>query len=98
MSAELVPAAPHIVNSEVQLSQQLEAIRTGLQLQNDWQKRVAHLVSLEALLMGGASRHGCFSEELRRLVDPLSLQLSDRQASCPSTSRQGCPQFLRLAL
>ena len=65
-------------NSGADLRQQLETIRDGLKLSNDWQRRIAHLVNLEQLVLSGAPKLATFYEELKRLSEPLSEQLADR--------------------
>eukprot|EP00878_Enallax_costatus_P031208 GHUV01034104.1.p1 GENE.GHUV01034104.1~~GHUV01034104.1.p1 ORF type:complete len:529 (+),score=166.68 GHUV01034104.1:627-2213(+) len=82
----LPPAQPLVVSSERELRAEMDKI-LGLLSKGaavvDWEKRVATMVRLEGLVIGGAvgSHEACFLDYLRQLKDPILEQIYDRRSA-----------------
>ena len=73
--------APVNVDSERELSSEIERAANRLDPSKEWTDRVAAMVRLEALLLGGAAEWDCFPGLLGKLRGPLTAQVADRRSS-----------------
>ena len=69
------------VDSERELSSEIERAAARLDPSKEWTDRVAAMVRLEALLLGGAAEWDCFPGLLGKLRGPLTAQVADRRSS-----------------
>ena len=88
-SNELPQATPMTVNDEHQLIRELENIACFLHPDKEWEERVAALLRLEGLALGGASDVAPgFADLLGSLIkEPLTTAMIERRSS---VSRQAC--------
>ncbi|GAV63851.1 HEAT domain-containing protein/CLASP_N domain-containing protein [Cephalotus follicularis] len=75
------PIEPIKVYSEKELTREFEKIASTLVPEKDWSIRIAAMQRVEGLVYGGAADYPCFRGLLKQLVNPISLQLSDRRSS-----------------
>jgi CLIP-associating protein 1/2 len=78
--AEGAPPRPLPVDSERELAQELEAIAVRLSgniATGEWTDRLAAMVRVEALLLGGAAEWDSFPALLAKLRGPLTNQVAD---------------------
>lgn len=75
------PVEPIKVYSEKDLTKELDRISSMLTPEQDWSVRMAAMQRIEGLVNGGAAEYACFPSLLKTLINPLSLQLSDRRSS-----------------
>lgn len=73
--------APVNVDSERELSNEIERAAARLDPSKEWTDRVAAMTRLEALLLGGAAEWDCFPGLLGKLRGPLTAQVADRRSS-----------------
>ena len=79
--AEGAPPRPVHVDSERELSQEMDKIATRLNPAKEWTDRIAAMVRIEALLLGGAAEWENFPAILSRLREPLTHQAADRRSA-----------------
>lgn len=86
---DLPPAAPVPVSSERELRAEMEAATAVLaQAPNaDWQQRMATMVRVEGLVLGGAAEYESYAEGVKALTSALTLQFKERRSSI---ARQAC--------
>ncbi|TKY62274.1 CLIP-associated protein [Spatholobus suberectus] len=75
------PIDPVKVYSDKELIREIEKIASTLVPEKDWSIRIAAMLRVEGLVLGGAADYPCFRGLLKQLVGPLSTQLSDRRSS-----------------
>ena len=73
--------APVNVDSERELSNEIERAAARLDPSKEWTDRVAAMTRLEALLLGGAAEWDCFPGLLGKLRGALTAQVADRRSS-----------------
>ena len=69
------------VDSERELSNEIERAAARLDPSKEWTDRVAAMTRLEALLLGGAAEWDCFPGLLGKLRGALTAQVADRRSS-----------------
>ena len=72
---------PVNVDSERELSNEIDKAATRLDPAREWTDRVAAMVRVEALLLGGAAEWDGFPASLGKLRGPLTAQVADRRSS-----------------
>ena len=72
---------PVNVDSERELSNEIDKAATRLDPAREWTDRVAAMVRVEALLLGGAAEWDGFPALLGKLRGPLTAQVADRRSS-----------------
>ena len=72
---------PVNVDSERELSNEIDKAATRLDPAREWTDRVAAMVRVEALLLGGAAEWDGFPTLLGKLRGPLTAQVADRRSS-----------------
>ena len=79
--AEGAPPRPAHVDSERELSHEIDKAAAKLDPTNEWTDRIAAMVRVEALLAGGAAEWESFPAQLAKLRAPLTAQVADRRSS-----------------
>lgn len=86
---EMPPVVPVPVTSERELRSELDAVIAILaQAPNaDWLQRMAAMVRVEALILGGAAEFDAFFDAVKSLTSVLSQQFKERRSTI---ARQAC--------
>ena len=79
--AEGAPPRPAHVDSERELSHEMDKAAAKLDPSKEWTDRIAAMVRVEALLAGGAAEWESFPAQLAKLRAPLTAQVADRRSS-----------------
>jgi CLIP-associating protein 1/2 len=79
--AEGAPPRPAHVDSERELSHEIDKAAAKLDPSREWTDRIAAMVRVEALLAGGAAEWESFPAQLAKLRAPLTAQVADRRSS-----------------
>ena len=79
----LVPPPPERISNERELERAIDRIARDLQPNQDWLKRIAAMVRLEAITLGGGGDvfEVAFTAALGRAVDVLVAQIGDRRSA-----------------
>lgn len=79
----LVPPAPERISTEKELTRAMDRIARDLSPEQDWLKRIAAMVRLEAIALGGGGDafEDAFSASLVKMIEPLTAQVSDRRSA-----------------
>ena len=79
----LVPPPPERISNERELERAIDRIARDLQPNQDWLKRIAAMVRLEAITLGGGADvfEAAFNAALGRAVDVLVAQIGDRRSA-----------------
>ena len=74
------PRAAH-VDSERELSNEIDRVAEQLDPKHEWTDRIRAMTRVEALLLGGAAEWDAFPAQLAKLRGPLTAQVADRRSS-----------------
>lgn len=79
----LVPPAPERISTEKELTRAMDRIARDLSPEQDWLKRIAAMVRLEAIALGGGGDafEDAFAASLVKMIEPLTAQVSDRRSA-----------------
>jgi CLIP-associating protein 1/2 len=79
----LVPPAPERISTEKELTRAMDRIARDLSPEQDWLKRIAAMVRLEAIALGGGGDafEDAFATSLVKMIEPLTAQVSDRRSA-----------------
>jgi CLIP-associating protein 1/2 len=79
----LVPPAPERISTEKELTRAMDRIARDLSPEQDWLKRIAAMVRLEAIALGGGGDafEDAFAASLLKMIEPLIAQVSDRRSA-----------------
>ena len=79
--AEGAPPRPAHVDSDRELSSEIDKVVTQLDPSIEWLDRLKAMVRIEALLLGGAAEWDSFPNQLVKLRKPLTTQVADRRSA-----------------
>ena len=74
------PRAAH-VDSDRELSNEIDRVAERLDPKHEWTDRINAMMRVEALLLGGAAEWDAFPAQLAKLRGPLTAQVADRRSS-----------------
>jgi len=74
------PRAAH-VDSDRELSNEIDRVAEQLDPKHEWTDRIRAMTRVEALLLGGAAEWDAFPAQLAKLRGPLTAQVADRRSS-----------------
>lgn len=83
MGDGIVPPAPEKISNEKELSRAMDRIARDLLPTQDWLQRIAAMVRLEAIALGGGPEvfEEAFTESLGKLTDVIVAQIGDRRSA-----------------
>ena len=79
--AEGAPPRPCHVDSDRELSNEIDRVAEKLDPKHEWTDRINAMVRVEALLLGGAAEWDSFPSQLVKLRKPLTNQVADRRSA-----------------
>ncbi|OUS48766.1 armadillo-type protein [Ostreococcus tauri] len=79
----LVPPPPEKISSERELARAMDRIGRDLNPSQDWLQRIAAMVRLEAITLGGGADvyEETYTESLGKLVEMLNAQIGDKRSA-----------------
>lgn len=83
MGDGIVPPAPEKITNEKELARAMDRIARDLLPTQDWLQRIAAMVRLEAITLGGGPEvfEEAFTESLGKITDVLVAQIGDRRSA-----------------